>query len=130
MNTAYQSGSLPSLHMAASEVLWHSTETSTPVLQQYNTAGVVLLWPKAESANVVSPRFNTAGAKLSLLKMENTEVVMHQFNENKVITLWSEHWVPSEPHQELMPWVGWFRPVSARNWLWEWAWPEEDWMHP
>jgi hypothetical protein len=34
------------------------------------------------------------------------------------------------PHQELVPWCGWLRPVQARHLDWLIAWPEEEHLHP
>ncbi len=37
---------------------------------------------------------------------------------------------PSEPHQELIIWIGVLRPVMARNLVWLQTWPDEDYLHP
>jgi hypothetical protein len=42
----------------------------------------------------------------------------------KEVTLWTDHWVPSSPHQENLPWVCLFRPLSANNHFWLNYWPE------
>ena len=43
---------------------------------------------------------------------------------------WTTEFIPAEPHQELQPWCGWFRPISCRKAEWLRAWPHEDWLHP
>jgi hypothetical protein len=95
------------LRVSASEVLQRSAEP-TPTLQPTNTAGAVLLWPKKK----------------------NSPEIRKEYNTNKAMLLWADHWVPSEPHEELIPWVAWFRPISARNYVWEYTWPEEEYLHP
>ena len=44
--------------------------------------------------------------------------------------LWTEHWVPSSPHQELIPWCAWFREIAARRPAWEVLYPDEEYLHP
>jgi hypothetical protein len=126
----FRSQSSSSLRLRTLEQPRQSATASTSVVQQYNTAGVTLLWPKEESSILTLPEHQTNGSRRAWLRPENSATVAQEFTEAKVITLWSEHWIPSEPHQELIPWVGWFRPVSSRNWLWECTWPEEAWLHP
>jgi hypothetical protein len=132
MNTSdvFRSEPIVSLRPAASEILWRGAEVRTPISQQYNTAGAALVWPKAEASTPIQPQHNATGTTLLWTKKDDSMPMEMQYVEAKVITLWSEHWIPSEPHQELMPWVGWFRTVSARNALWEYTWPEEEWLHP
>lgn len=46
----------------------------------------------------------------------------------KEILFWTKDAIPSEPHEELIPWVGLLRPLTNTNWTWVHAWPEEDWL--
>lgn len=39
---------------------------------------------------------------------------------------WRTEYIPSEPHQELIPWTQLFRPLAVTNWAWVNAWPEDD----
>lgn len=50
--------------------------------------------------------------------------------KNEIFRWTKNNALPSEPHQELMPWCGWFRPVQNRHLAWEIAWPEVDELHP
>ena len=55
----------------------------------------------------------------------------HIYAARKEIFYWTkEHVQPSEPHEELIPWVGWFRQVGARNAVWLYTWPDEEHLHP
>lgn len=47
----------------------------------------------------------------------------------EMIMGYSAH-VIGNPHQELVPWCGWLRPVQARHLDWLIAWPEEEHLHP
>lgn len=122
-------------HTAAVELLyWEGvSQTSSGVAGEAVGAAeseTMVLWHKASPSEVLAAL--RAAAK-EILK--NGHSVLLSFGilfekAAKIITMWTEHWTPSEPHQELIPWVGWFRPVAARNWLWEYAWPEEEYLHP
>lgn len=43
---------------------------------------------------------------------------------------WRREYLPSEPHQELIPFVALFRPLERRHLQWEIAWDEDDFPQP
>lgn len=48
----------------------------------------------------------------------------------EVTRLWTEHLVPSSPHQELIIWLGVLRAPSARRPEFMALYPDEEWLHP
>lgn len=50
---------------------------------------------------------------------------------SREILKWTkDHSNPSEPHQELVPWLNLLRPVSARNHVLLYMYPEDEHLHP
>lgn len=90
---------------------------------------VAVLWHKASKSDLMSSLHKAA---LEILKHGEKimAAVARMYGMAKAMLLWTEHWIPSEPHEELIPWVAWFRPISARNYVWEYTWPEEEYLHP
>ena len=74
-----------------------------------NGTGVAaILWHKASESGI-----------LSSMREAASELVM-----------WIEHFVIGNPHQELVPWCGWLRPVQHRHLEWLVTWPGEEFLHP
>jgi hypothetical protein len=90
---------------------------------------VAVLWHKASKSEVLSCLHKVASEILDR-GAKALAAIVQMFGMAKAMFLWTEHWIPSEPHEELIPWVAWFRPISARNYVWEYTWPEEEYLHP
>ncbi len=90
---------------------------------------VAVLWHKASKSDLVSC-LRKAASEIVDRGAKALAIVTHMFDMAKAMLLWTEHWIPSEPHEELIPWVAWFRPIAARNYVWEYTWPEEEYLHP
>ena len=86
-----------------------------------------MLRKAASSLCVAGAVFCSAGA---FADQQPTDVLPDMRFTAREVTLWTSHWTPSEPHQELIPLVGWFRAVAARNPVWDQTWPEEEYLHP
>ena len=90
---------------------------------------IAVLWRKASTSEIVLCLHKAASEIL-----KHGEIILsaiaQMYGAAKAAMMWTEHWIPSEPHQELIPWVAWFRPISARNYVWEYTWPEEEYLHP
>jgi|GEM_PF-2862496 hypothetical protein len=91
---------------------------------------VAVLWHKVSQSNLLSCLRDAASEVLHRGANAVTSALVHMYGAAKAALLWTEHWIPSEPHQELIPWVAWFRPIQARNYVWEYTWPEEEYLHP
>ncbi|MDR3424228.1 MAG: hypothetical protein P4M13_03995 [Alphaproteobacteria bacterium] len=109
-----------------------------PVSRWRAAAEALLSWC-GEAVSTVQKTRGSAGeaagageavAKILWRKASQSKLLATLREAAAAMLMWVEHWVPSEPHQELIPWVGLLRPVSARNWLWLYSWPEEEHLHP
>ncbi|MFA4995012.1 MAG: hypothetical protein WC521_06895 [Bdellovibrionales bacterium] len=90
---------------------------------------IAVLWRKASKSEILSCLRKAASEIMHRGTMALAAIV-EMYGMAKASLMWSEHWIPSEPHQELIPWVGLFRTVAARNPLWVYTWPEEEYLHP
>ena len=109
------------------------------VLSTWREAACAMLWEKEFSLAPLqgtvagTGEIGAIGASSALIlwhKVAESDVVARLRDAASAMLLWREHYLPSEPHQELIPWVAWFRQVQARHPEWEVAWPEEEHLHP
>jgi hypothetical protein len=89
----------------------------------------MVLWHKTSHTELLS-HLHKAASEMMKRGVGAMEAMRQLYSMAKAMLLWREHWIPSEPHEELIPWVAWFRPISARNYVWLYTWPEEEYLHP
>lgn len=86
-----------------------------------------ILWHKASTTELMVA-LRSAASQMMQRAADRMNALM-QFS-HEVVELWTEHWVPSSPHQELIPWCAWFREIGARRPMWEFLYPDEEYLHP
>ena len=86
-----------------------------------------LLWHKASTTELLVALRNAAD---EIMQRALDGMAALQKYSQDARKLWQEHWVPSSPHQELIPWCGWLRAIAARRITWMIAYPEEEYLHP
>ena len=91
-------------------------------------ADTMLLWRDASKSEILTSLRETATQMLRRISKALTSALHNAAEE--LMTLLTEHWVPSSPHQELIPWCGWLRAVASRRISWLIAYPEEEYLHP
>ncbi len=109
------------------------------VLSKWREAAWAVLWNKECSRTRTSgsakgsEEVGAIGGSSALIlwhKVVESDILARLRDAAAAMLLWRDHYLPSEPHQELIPWVAWFRQVQARHPEWEVAWPEEEHLHP
>ncbi|MDE2029668.1 MAG: hypothetical protein KGI97_03785 [Alphaproteobacteria bacterium] len=84
----------------------------------------------AEARKKGTVKGETGGAGAGILSDKAKSIIAFLREAAGDMFMWREHFIIGSPHQELVPWCGWLRPVQNRHLDWLIAWPEEAHLHP